>query len=355
MLSQMLLSETKKRRTGVLRLTLTETFTLLVSSLPVLFLDKSANITDVSAKYKSCHGIPCDRTVLQNSMGDSYEKLCKLCSGISEGDDGMCCVFPIELNFYTNGVFIRIAASTETVNMLCLVKTEEERSLAMSLAENVLTEETANTLISLTPKWNTEQIFREFSLSELEDDLSSYEAYLITRGFAERINRGRIRGFSKISFDGYADERISAHVEGLRAAPYADAIMKLFFLLDKMTDSKKISVVFYGGASVQIEMFTESEAFFGVADYAGYLHGLISCVNEGTVPLVEAVIASEEASLTTEVQLRDGRLSFIISSEGAQYPVMDFKFEDECERIDKLFDFACAKLILPQEGSEAEE
>ncbi len=344
-----------------IRLTPAETFVAVSSLFPVLFLDKNALITDVSEIYKSCHGIPDDRTLLQSAVTDGLELLGEFCRYDAEDFDYTAHVFTIDHHFYDRGVFFRIKTYGEAVNMMCLTKNEDELSAAVSLAENILSDSVRSIMEVNRTELNNIPFYRVLALHGEEDDMSVYDAYLITRGFSERLGRRRLQAFSKIRFDGYADERAAAHLSGMCPSSYALAIMAAFSMMDMVSDSKVIDVAFYGGSgALQTEISTEAADLFGISEYAGYLHGLIPCVGTGLVPLARAVLSAKEASLTAEVRIRDGKVSVVLSSEGVAYPAMDFKYDNISERIDKLFDFACARLslsefILPSEAVSREE
>lgn len=344
----------------IVRLTSAEMYALISASLPLLFLDKNAFITHVSANYKSCHSAVCDRTVLQSAISDGFELLCKFCRGDLEAFDGTGHVFSLELPPYTNGVFFRVSPCGESVNMLCLVKNEAELSAVLSLAEYTVTGDVRRFLEENSEAAVNSLLYNVFALREVEDDMSAYEAYLITRGLSERIGRRRIRAFSTVCFNGYADERNAAHISGLCPSSYALAFMSALRLLDAVSDSKIINVSFYGSGAIQTEVSTEAETFFGIHEYSGYLHGLIPCITEGIVPLVSAALSADEASLTAEAVVRNGKVSIVLSSAGAEYPVMDFKLDDVNERLDRLFDLALTQsflheFILPQEAVPTEE
>ncbi|MBQ6789396.1 MAG: hypothetical protein IJO81_04350 [Clostridia bacterium] len=324
-----------------------EAFAALSASKPLLFLDRNANITDTSAKYKSCHGKICDRTVLQGAVGDGYELFRAMCRGTSERGQECSHVFRLDLYCYRYAVLYRLDVCGEAVNVLCLAKNEAE--LDCCRASN----ETAGV------PWGPCDVATMPSVLCEEDDMSAYEAYLVARGLAERW--GRRLTCSKISFSGYADDRSSSHVEGLSPSAFSLTVMSVIKLLDASTDSRMIKICFYGGSAVQMEASTDALSFFGVSRYSGRLTGLLSCVTEGTVPLICAVLAAESAGLTAEAEVCDGMISIVLSSTGAQYPAMDFKFDDIPDRIDKLFDkasvllSAASDITLPQEGAEGEE
>ena len=335
-------TETETAKIGGMHTFNAEEFASLSSLVPMLFLDKNANITDVSAKYKSCHGEIGDRTVLQDAVGDGYELLRTLCRSISEERNEDAHVFGIALHRYRYAVLYRMDVCSERVNVLCLAKSEAEISSFCSSYDAAGTA--------------SENGFESKSVLREEDDLSSYEAYLMARGISERM--GRRMTFSHVSFNGYADDRSSSHVAGLCPDAFALALMSVIKLLDTVTDSRTITVSFYGGSAVRMEVSTDAGELFGVSEYSGYLHGLLPCISAGTVLLICTVLSAEKAGLAAEASVRDGKVNIVFSSEGAQYPAMDFKFDDISERIDTLCEkisvllSMTADAISPQEGAE---
>ena len=330
-------AESETAKADVVLAVSAEEFAVLSATKPLLFLDKNANITDTSAKYKSCHGKIRDRTVLQGAVGDGCELLRMLCRGAAAGRNEGAYTFDIVLHCYRYAFFRRVDVCGEIVNVLFLAQSEAETA-----------EQCA---------WDG--ILKGAPDLYDEDDVSAYEAYLAARGISERM--GRRLTCSKIIFNGYADDRSSSHVAGLNPGSFALAVTSVIKLLDEVTDGRTLKVSFYGGSAVQLEASAEAEAFFGVSEYSGSLQGLLPAVTEGVVPLICTVLAAEGAGFSAEAEVREGKVSILFSSAGMQYPAMDFKYDDISGRIDKLFEKSCSVLSAaygitsPQEGAGAEE
>lgn len=341
-----------KAKADAVRLSPAETFALAASSLPLVFLDKNAVVTHTSVKNKSCHGILGDRTVLENEVKNCLSQIRELYGEGSPNANGQ--VFDLGSGPYEKGVFLRLRPCGEEVNMLCLTKNEAELALALSLAENTISDNSPRLTYLKGPNLDNSPYCKTFALRGDEDDMSAYEAYLITRGFSERMNRRLSRSFSETVFTGYADEKTSVHVTGLCPSSYALALTSALCLADAVSDSKIISVHYYGGCAVQTEIITEADSFFGVGDYSGSLHGLIPCVTDGLSHLVAASLAAEEAHLTAEVSVRGGTVSITLVTAGLEYPALDFKYDDLSKRLDSLFSYA-VPLLCPTVATSRQE
>ena len=331
-----------------------QAFAVITAVFPTVFFHKNADIIYVSEKYKSCHGVFCDRTVLQSTVADEYGLFAEYCRNVPEATQVLRRAVALDLPPYRGGVFVRLALCDTAVDMLCLTQTDDELSSVLSLADGYVNGSVCRLLDKRISASDKARLAKIFSLREEEDDMSAYEAYLITRGFSERMNRLHAQALSSVSFNGYADKSNARHVAGLTPASYAAAFTAVLYLLDAVSADKKIDVSFYGGTAVQAEISTEALDIFDVSEYSGYLYGLTSCVRFGLIPLISAAALVEEASLTAEVVMRDGKISVVLTSLGAEYPAMDFKFEDAELCIDDLFDMACAvsclyDIILPRE------